>query len=210
MRRRFAQKITAGWGSGRLWLCAFLLVAGGSGSMAAAADGPAREIEKALRLGVSILGDSKLEDRTKSERLRASILPLFDFPEMARRSLGAHWRRRTPEQRQEFVRIFTRFLERTYASRISAYKGQRVHVVGEEIDGRFARVDTRIVDDEGRRFDVAYRLHRVGDTAEWRIYDVVVENVSVVNNYRAQFSRVINRTSYESLVAKLRGQPAGR
>ena len=124
---------------------------------------------------------------------------------MARRSLGAHWRRRTPEQREEFTRLFTRLLERTYASRLSSYSGQRIHFVGEEIDGRFAHVDTRIVDDEGRRFAVSYRLHRVNNPGEWRIYDIVVEGISLVNNYRAQFNRVIDRTSYEALVAKLRG-----
>ena len=125
---------------------------------------------------------------------------------MARRSLGAHWRRRTPEQREEFTRLFTRLLERTYASRISSYNGQRMHFVREAIDGRFAQVDTRIVDQEGRRFDVDYRLHRVNNPGEWRIYDIVIADISLVNNYRAQFNRVINRTSYEALVTRLRDQ----
>lgn len=172
-------------------------------SPAAAAEGPGREIEKALELGVSILGDAELGEEARFQRLRSAVLPLFDFPEMARRSLGAHWRRRTPEQREDFTRLFTGLLERTYAKRIASYNGQRVHFVGEEVDGRFARVDTRIVDREGRRFDVDYRLHRVGDPGAWRIYDIVVEGISLINNYRAQFNRVINRTSYEALVAKL-------
>jgi phospholipid transport system substrate-binding protein len=205
MEQTFAEKRGVRGGSGRSWLCAILLAVGCLASTAAAEDGPGREIERALRLGVSILGDSKLREDAKLERLRAAVLPLFDFPEMARRSLGAHWRRRTPEQRKEFTQLFTRLLERTYASRISAYNGQRMHFLGEEIDGRYARVNTRIVDRDGRRFDVNYRLHRVSDPDGWRIYDIVIENISLVNNYRAQFNRVINRTSYESLVAKLRG-----
>ena len=204
MEQTFAEKRGVRGGSGRSWLCIILLVAGCLASTAAAEEGPQREIEKALRLGVSILGDSGLGQDAKLERLRALVLPLFDFPEMARRSLGAHWRRRTPEQRQEFTRLFTRLLERTYASRISAYNGQRTHFLGEEIDGRYARVKTRIVDREGRRYDVHYRLHRVSNPDGWRIYDIVIENISLINNYRAQFNRVINRTSYESLVAKLR------
>ncbi|MDE0355164.1 MAG: ABC transporter substrate-binding protein [Deltaproteobacteria bacterium] len=205
MEQTFAEKRGVRGGSGRSWLCTILLVAGCLASTAAAEDGPRHEIERALRLGVSILGDSKLREEAKLERLRAAVLPLFDFPEMARRSLGAHWRRRTPEQRKEFTRLFTRLLERTYASRISAYNGQRMHFLGEEIDGRYAQVNTRIVDRAGRKFDVNYRVHRVSAPAGWRIYDIVIENISLVNNYRAQFNRVINRSSYESLVAKLRG-----
>ncbi len=204
MEQRSVEKRDVRGGSRRSWLCTILLVLACLASTAAAEEGPRREIERALRLGVSILGDSKLRDDAKLERLRAAVLPLFDFPEMARRSLGAHWRRRTPEQRQEFTRLFTRLLERTYASRISAYNGQRMHVLGEKIDGRYAQVNTRIVDRDGRRFDVNYRVHRVSDPGGWRIYDIVIENISLVNNYRAQFNRVINRTSYESLVAKLR------
>ncbi len=205
MEQRPVEKRGVRGGSGRSWLCTILLVLGCLASTAAADEGPRREIEKALRLGVSILGDSKLRDDAKLERLRAAVLPLFDFPEMARRSLGAHWRRRSPEQRQEFTRLFTRLLEKTYASRISAYNGQRMHFLGEEVDGRYAQVKTRIVDRAGRRFDVNYRVHRVGNPRGWRIYDIVIANISLVNNYRAQFNRVINRTSYESLVAKLRG-----
>ena len=205
MEQTFAEKKGVRGGSGRSWLCTILLVAGCLASTAAADDGPRREIERALRLGVSILGDAKLREDAKLERLRAAVLPLFDFPEMARRSLGAHWRRRTAEQRKEFTQLFARLLEKTYANRISAYNGQRMHFLGERIDGRYAQVNTRIVDREGRKFDVNYRVHRVGDPSGWRIYDIVIENISLVNNYRAQFNRVINRTSYESLVAKLRG-----
>jgi phospholipid transport system substrate-binding protein len=183
-----------------------LLVVGCFASTAVAEEGPRQEIEKALRLGVSILNDSKLGDDARFERLRTAVLPLFDFPEMARRSLGAHWRRRTSEQRGEFTRLFTRLLERTYASRIAAYNGQRMHFIREVIDGRFAQVDTRIVDQEGRRFDVDYRLHRVNNPDGWRIYDIVIADISLVNNYRAQFNRVINRTSYEALATKLRDE----
>lgn len=205
MGQTFAEKKGARGSPGCRWLFTFLLVAGCLASTAAADGGPRNEIEKALRLGVSILSDSKLKQDAKFERLRAAVLPLFDFPEMARRSLGAHWRRRTPEQRKEFTELFTRLLEQTYASRIASYNGQRMHFIREEIDGRFAQVDTRIVDQEGRRFDVDYRLHRLNEPGGWRIYDIVIADISLVNNYRAQFNRVINRNSYEALVARLRG-----
>ena len=186
--------------------CAVVLLLCGLASMSwAQGAGPRQELERVLQKATAVL-DSDLGQDEKVERLRAVVAPLFDFSEMARRSLGRHWRRRTPEQREEFTRLFSRLLERTYAGRITSYDAHRAQVVGERLDGRFAHVDTLIVDREGRKFDVDYRLHRSGSPGEWRIYDVVVEDISLVNNYRAQFNRVIDRESYEGLVEKLRSQ----
>ncbi len=191
---------------GRAWLGAIVVVIGWLAGTVSAGEGPGRQVGEVLRQSVAILGDASLGEEAKVERLRVVVLPVFDFAEMARRSLGSHWRRRTPEHREEFTRLFTGLLERTYTHRISAYNGQRTKVVGEEIDDRFARVETEIVDRDGRRFKVDYRMHRVGEPAKWRIYDVVVQDISLVNNYRAQFNRVINRKSFEDLLERLRGQ----
>ena len=193
-------------GSGRSWLCMALLTAFCMAATAWAEEGPRREIERALTVGLAVLNDPNLPEHAKIERVRAVFLPLFDFQEMARRSLGSHWRRRTPAEREEFTRLFGSLLEKTYTNRIAAFRGQRVHFTGEDIDGGYAQVDTRIVDRDGRRFDLDYRLRRAQATGKWRIYDIVVQDISLVNNYRAQFNRVINRRSYESLVAKLRAQ----
>lgn len=193
-------------GRGLARLFAGLLVIGCSAGTGMTAESPGPVVDRALQQSVAILGEASLGEEAKVERLRKVVMPLFDFAEMSRRSLGSHWRRRTAEQREEFTSLFTRLLERTYSKRISAYNGQQTRVVGEEIDDRFARVDTEIVDRDGRRFKVAYRMHRAGEPARWRIYDVVVEGISLVNNYRAQFSRVINRKSFENLVERLREQ----
>lgn len=191
---------------GRPWLFAALLVIGCSVATGMTAERPGPAVDRALQQSVAILGDANLGETAKTERLREVVLPLFDFAEMSRRSLGSHWRRRTAEQREEFTALFTRLLERTYTKRISSYNGERTRVVDEEIDDRFARVDTEIVDRDGRRFKVDYRMHRTGEPAKWRIYDVVIEDISLVNNYRAQFNRVINRKSFENLVKRLRSQ----
>ena len=206
MERKFAEMRGARVSSGRSWLCGLLLVACCLAPTAWAEEGPRSEVERALRAGLAILGDPSLQEDARIEGVRAVFLPLFDFPEMARRSLGAHWRRRTPEERQEFTRLFGALLEKTYTSRIAGFRSQRVHFTGEEVDGRYAQVETRIVDREGRRFDLDYRLHRVEAAGKWLIYDIVIQGISLVNNYRAQFNRVINRSSYESLVAKLRAR----
>ena len=206
MKRNTGNKKGARMSSVRSWFCTILLVIGCFAGTASAGEGPAAVLDRALQQSVTVLGDSGLGEKAKTERLRAVVLPLFDFPEMARRSLGSHWRRRTPQQREEFTTLFTRLLERTYTSRITSYNGQQTQVVGEDADGRFARVDTEIMDRDGRKFDVDYRMHRAGDPAQWRIYDVVIEDISLVNNYRAQFNRVINRKSFENLLGRLRRQ----
>lgn len=165
---------------------------------------PQAQLREAVSEGLEILKESGLSDDERMSRLRKVVYPMFDFPEMAKRSLGSHWRKRTPEQQAEFTRLFTSLLEQTYAKNIASYEGQRVAYTGEKIDGRYAQVDTRIVDKTGREFQINYRMLKHGE--RWLIYDVVIENISLVNNYRAQFNRVITRNSYDQLVDKMRGK----
>jgi phospholipid transport system substrate-binding protein len=174
-----------------LWSCAL-----------ANAGEPTEAIRGALNQGVEILKNAKLDNQKQRsqviDRLRQIVYPLFDFREIAMRSLGAHWRRINAQQREEFVSIFTRLLEKTYADQIDLYNGQQVVYTGESVDGDFAQVDSRIIDKNAQTYSVAYRLHRVD--GKWRIYDVVAENISVVNNYRSQFDRVIARSSFDELL----------
>ncbi len=139
------------------------------------------------------------------DRLREIVYPLFDFTEMAKRSLGAHWRRRTPDEKQEFVTLFTNLLEVSYADRINLYKGQRVVFTREEVDDDYARVESKIINKKQEKFSVAYKLQRK-EGGDWRIYDVVVENISLVNNYRSQFNRVITNASYKELIRRLKAK----
>lgn len=169
---------------------------------------PTEAIRGAVNQGVEILKKAKLDSQEQRsqviDRLRQIVYPLFDFNEMAMRSLGANWRRINPQQRQEFVSTFTALLEKTYADQIDLYDGQQVVYSGERIDGDYAQVDSRIVDKNGQTYSVVYRLHRVG--GKWRIYDVVAENISIVNNYRSQFNRVIAKSSFEELLKTMKQQ----
>lgn len=169
---------------------------------------PIEAIRGAVNQGVEILKNAKLDGQKQKnqviDRLRQIVYPLFDFNEMAMRSLGANWRRLNPQQRKEFVSTFTALLEKTYADQIDLYNGQQVVYSGESIDGDYAQVDSRIIDKNGQTYSVVYRLHRVD--AKWRIYDVVAENISLVNNYRSQFNRVIARSSFEELLKTMKQQ----
>ena len=188
-------------------LVAAVLIVICTGELANAGE-PTQAIRAAVDQGVEILRSAKLDDPNRRalviDRLRQIVYPLFDFDEMAARSLGANWRRLNAQQRKEFVSIFTALLEKTYADQIDLYDGQKVLYTGESIDGDYAQVDSRIIDKKGQAFSVAYRLHKVD--GKWKIYDVVAENISLVNNYRSQFNRVIAKSSFEELLRIMKQQ----
>jgi len=181
-----------------------VLLIGAEAVTAFADTGPQQQIKQAVSEGLEILKQPGLTDEQRIDRLRTVVYPLFDFSEMAKRSLGSHWRRRTPAQQEEFTKLFTNLLEQTYAKNIASYDGQQVAYTGERTEGKYAQVDTKIVDKRGREFEVNYRMLKHDD--RWLVYDVVIENISLVNNYRSQFNRVITRNSYEDLVSKMRGK----
>ena len=178
------------------------------GGRPAAAGEPTDTIRSAINQGIEILKNAKLDNRQQRaqviDRLRGVVYPLFDFNEMAMRSLGANWRGLNAEQRKDFVTTFTALLEKTYADQIDLYNGQQVVYTGEAIDGDYAHVDTRIIDKNGQSYSVVYRLLKT--PGGWKIYDVVAENISVVNNYRSQFNRVISQSSFEELLRRMKQQ----
>jgi phospholipid transport system substrate-binding protein len=167
---------------------------------------PTEAIRGAVDQGVEILQNAKLDSQKQRtqviDQLRQIVYPLFDFNEMAKRSLGANWRRANPQQQKEFVLTFTALLEKTYADQIDLYNGQKVLYTGESIDGDYAQVDSRIIDKDGQTYSVVYRLHKVD--GKWKIYDVIAENISLVNNYRSQFNRVIAKSSFDDLLKTMK------
>src|SRR3989475_5635478 len=169
--------------------------------------GPATDqLRTSVDLVVKILSDPELKKEARSlERrraIRAVANQIFDFGEISRRSLARHWQPRTPAEHEEFTRLFGDLLEYSYVSKIEVYSGEKVVYVGELLDGDLATVRTRIITKQGTEIPVDYRLARQGD--QWRAYDVLIEGVSLVANYRAQFNAVIQRTSYADLVKTLR------
>jgi len=164
---------------------------------------------------LKILTDPTLKGETKVQERRAKIrqvvLQRFGFTEMSKRSLGRYWSERTPEERTEFVRLFTDLLERAYIDRVDGYTGEQVVYLGESIDGDYSEVRSKIVTKRNQEIPILYRLQK--NNANWEVYDVIVEGVSLVNNYRTQFSKIIRTSSYQGLVkkmqVKLEGEEAG-
>lgn len=180
-----------------------LLIAAGP----ARGDAPSREIQVAIEKVLTILRDSELKGATKRpellHRLRQVVYAKFDFAEMAKRSLGSQWQRRSAAEQEEFVKLFTELMENSYLTSLEAYDGEKVQIAGEKQDKEFAEVRTRVVTGKAEEISVNYRLHRMRGN-EWKIYDVVIENISLVNNYRSQFSRVIARSSFEELMRRMK------
>lgn len=175
-----------------------------------AAGAPTEQIRGTVDKAVLILKDPHLKTPAKTkdrrDQLKQILFTRFDFTEMAKRALGANWRRRTPHEQEEFVRLFSDLLERAYAETIESYTDEKILYVGERLDGNYADVNSKIVTSKGEEFSINYRAHLIG--SEWRIYDVVVENISMVNNFRSQFNRVISSSSYEELVRRLKDKQA--
>jgi phospholipid transport system substrate-binding protein len=165
---------------------------------------PTEEIRTAIDRAVQILKSAKVEESKQRapviDQLREIVYTRFDFEEMAKRSLGSHWRKLSPQQQKEFVNAFTELLETTYADKIDLYEGQQVEYIGETIDKNYAEVNTRVIGKNRESYSVDYRLHQVG--GKWRIYDVIAENISLVNNYRSQFNRVVVNSSVEELIKR--------
>jgi phospholipid transport system substrate-binding protein len=171
---------------------------------------PTDQLRQTIDGLIGVLKNPEIKSEGKSkerrEKLRQIVYPRFDFTEMAKRALGSHWQRRTPEEQAEFVKLFTALLEDAYLDTIESYKGEKVQYLNERIDQNFAQVDTKISDAQGQEYSINYRLHNVG---EWKVYDVVVENISLVNNYRSQFNRILGKSSYEQLIAAMREKKFG-
>jgi phospholipid transport system substrate-binding protein len=167
---------------------------------------PTDQIKATVDKALVVLKDPRLKSASKNkerrEQLKQILFTRFDFTEMAKRALGANWRRRTPKEQEEFVRLFTELLERAYTDTIESYTDERIVYVGERLDGSYADVDSKIFTAKGEEFSINYKAHLVG--GEWRVYDVIVENISMVNNFRSQFNRVIANSSYEELIRRLR------
>jgi phospholipid transport system substrate-binding protein len=172
----------------------------------ALADSPTPQIKSTVDQVIQILtnpqlqGEGKKQERRK--RLRETIFARFDFQEMAQRSLGAHWQRRTPEEQTEFIKVFSDLLEQTYVDKIESYNNEKFIYANERIDGPYAEVSSKMRTAKGEEFTINYKLHRVGE--DWRVYDLVIENISLINNYRSQFNRILTSSTYDELVSRIK------
>ena len=187
-----------------VFVAAIVLLAWSSAGWAAS---PTETVQTAIQRVFDESGAGKARAASLEERrvlIRLAAESLFDFRDMARRSLGARFDELSPADQSEFVRLFTNLIALSYMGKVEAYAGEPIHYLGERVDGADASVQSRLVTVKGSQVDVAYRLHQIGD--RWSVYDVSVDGVSLVENYRTQFGRMIQRTSFADLLKTLRAK----
>ncbi len=177
-------------------------------SLALAAE-PMEAMKGTIDEVIRILKDPTLKEPGRKEERRAllekAIVARFDFTEMAKRSLAVHWRERTPAEQMEFADLFGKLLESSYIGKIEAYTDEKVVYTDEILDGNFSEVKTKILT---RNVEIPINYHLLQIGTDWKVYDVVIDGVSLVNNYRNQFNKVIRNSSYEELVKKMKAKEA--
>ncbi len=168
---------------------------------------PKDQIKKTVDKVINILKDPKYKGQTKKEQrrklLRIEIGKIFDFEEMSKRSLGIYWRERTPQEKKEFVELYKDLLERSYIDKIESYSNEEIVYLDEKIENsRYADVKTKIITTDKKEVPIDYRLYFTG--TDWKVYDIVIEGVSLVSNYRSQFNKIIRTQSYQELIKRMK------
>jgi phospholipid transport system substrate-binding protein len=169
---------------------------------------PMAQLKSTIDKALEILNDEELRKpeniQKRRELLRQIIHERFDFEEMSKRSLALHWSKRSPEERREFVSLFGDLLERSYIKKIEKYSNEKVLYIDESIEDNYAVVKTKVITNKGNEIPINYRLMEVD--SKWVIYDVVIEGVSLIKNYRVQFNKIIRTQSYEMLVKRMKNK----
>jgi phospholipid transport system substrate-binding protein len=178
-----------------------------SATSLARAGEPQEKVRETVDAVLAVLQDKSMQGPENTgkrrEKMRQAVFQRFGFEEMAQRALSQHWQKRTPAEKKEFTTLFGELLERSYINKIESYTGeQKVLYTKETIDKDYASVRTEIVIKRDANVEVEYRLLR--RDGNWQVYDVVIEGVSLVNNYRTQFHNIVSQESYEALVKKLK------
>src|SRR5271155_5543753 len=171
------------------------------------ADDPISAVQGTVNQALAVLRDTQTPLAQRQDKLRQIVSGTFDFTEMAKSALGYHWKQITPAQQQEFTNAFVAFIEDSYLSKINDYRGQQVTFGTVSNDGpQYAQVNTDIVQPSGDSIHVNYRL--LQDGSSWKIYDVTVDAISIIANYRNQFNRVMNNQGYDVLIGDLKRKQA--
>lgn len=172
----------------------------------ALAEGSATQaVKKTVDQAIEILEDPALKKPERKEERRRMLIEVigarFDFEEMAKRTLGKEWKKLNEPQRKEFVDLFTGLLVKSYSGRIEGYSGEQVEYLNERTKGNYAEVRTRVI---SGKVEIPLYYRMINQSGDWRVYDVVADGVSLVRNYRGQFSKILDSESFDVLLKKLR------
>jgi phospholipid transport system substrate-binding protein len=175
--------------------------------LAARAGEPMAQLSTSINEFVLIMANTSVAELRATglpEKARQLVFARFDFSEMTKRSLGGHWKSLNQGEQREFVDAFTHRLLVAYGKTVRSTGNEKIQFTREVRDGKEASVETKVISGNGDQTPIDYRLHDVD--GQWMVYDVAIDNVSLVNNYRAQFERVIAKSSVQELLRMLKTQ----
>jgi phospholipid transport system substrate-binding protein len=199
MKHRFAPM-------GALLMALFL----GGIAVPAVAGEPTDQLKQAIDKVLAIVTDPALKgpdhEAERRKLIRIAAEGRFDWPAMARSAMGIYWRDRTPAEKKEFTRLFTDLIESAYMGKIEGYSGEKIRYLGDSTDNGYGTVKTRIADKEGRKIPVTYWVKE--ENGQWLIYDISIEAVSLVYNYRSQIADIMSKSSYANLIKILKERVA--
>jgi len=184
-------------------LCMIVVLFLTTNVFAAPTNGVTEEVKKTVDEVVRIVSDKEMKknDQKRRQALKKTISTIFDYNEMAKRSLGKHWNQRSAAERKQFAELFASLLENSYASKIESYNNEKIVYLKETTDSDHAEVKSKVVTSKRDEFTLDYRM--LNQNGKWMVYDVVIEGVSLVSNYRTQFNKIITTNGYPELVKKL-------
>ncbi|MGO9452651.1 MAG: phospholipid-binding protein MlaC [Candidatus Binataceae bacterium] len=191
-------------------MVAAFLASGASVRVVSAADDPMTVVKQSVNSALPILRDKQTPLADRQQKLRDIIAASFDFGEMARSALGYHWKQITPDQQQEFTKVFITFIENSYLAKLNEYPGWQVQYLSERNDGaQYSVVKTSLVQAGKDPITLDFRLLSKDD--QWKVYDVAVDGISIIANYRNQFNRIMNNPNqgYSRLIADLKSKEVG-
>ena len=164
------------------------------------------DVKKTVNEVIRVVADKNLKkhDQQRRQAVKKAIATMFDYSEMAKHSLGKHWIQRTPAERKQFTELFASLLESSYAGKIESYNNEKIVYLKEILDGNYAEVKSKVITAKRDEYTLDYRL--LNENGKWIVYDVVIEGVSLVSNYRSQFNKVITTNGYTELVKKLQSK----
>jgi phospholipid transport system substrate-binding protein len=165
---------------------------------------PTDQLKESINRVLAILNDSGLKEAERRKLIREAANDRFDWAAMARSAMGVYWRDRTPEQKKQFTRLFSDLVERTYMQKIESYSGEKIRYLGDSSHDGYGRVEVNIITHKGTGIPITYWVTE--KKGQWLIYDVSIEGVSLVENYRSQITTIMTNSSYEELVEKLKAK----
>ena len=206
---RFARFVASARGSGLVILCLAIPLAASTSSFALTSDAagsPQTMVMDTVARAVEVLSDRQMPQEARRKKLLEVVAGHFDFADMARLSLGYHWRQLTPDQQQRFVQLFTAFIEEAYLNKLDEYQGQKIkYLESPALGPDRAEVKTLVIQPNGQEpINLDYQLKH--DGGQWKIYDVTVDSISITANYRNQFNHVINSQGFDALMRAMQAK----